>query len=69
MRRVGSPDFFPLTLLFSQRHRREAIGEVSWRFFVGVSRNLTGLMATMHARGLVLGDVSPATSSSTATAC
>ena len=59
MRRVGSPDFFPLALLFSHRHRQEQLGEVSWRFFVGVSRNLTGLMATLHDRGLVLGDVSP----------
>ena len=59
MRRVGSPDFFPLTLLFSHRHRQDQLGEVSWRFFIGVSRNLTGLMATLHDRGLVLGDISP----------
>lgn len=60
MRRVGSPDFVPLGVLFNHRQRRDAIAEVSWRYFVGVARNLTGLVATLHERGLVLGDVSHA---------
>jgi DNA-binding helix-hairpin-helix protein with protein kinase domain len=33
---------------------------MSWRFLVGVARNLAGLVAALHARGLVLGDVSHA---------
>jgi DNA-binding helix-hairpin-helix protein with protein kinase domain len=60
MRRVGRPDFFALGVLFSRPQRREALSEISWRFLVGVSRNLAGLVATLHDRNLVLGDVSHA---------
>ena len=60
MRRVGSPDFFPLGVLFHTPQRRTAMAEMSWRFLVGVARNLAGLVAALHARGLVLGDVSHA---------
>lgn len=58
MRRVDRPEFFSLGVLFNTRQRREALSEVSWRFLVGVGRNLAGLVATLHERGLVLGDVS-----------
>jgi DNA-binding helix-hairpin-helix protein with protein kinase domain len=60
MRRVAQPDFFPLGVLFSHPHRREAMQEMSWRFLVGVSRNLACLAAALHERDLVLGDVSHA---------
>ena len=60
MRRVGQPDFFPLGVLFSNPHRRRAMQEMSWRFLVGVSRNLACLAAALHERDLVLGDVSHA---------
>lgn len=58
MRRVGKPDFFPLGVLFDTRHRRQAMEQMSWRFLVGVSRNLACLAAALHERDLVLGDVS-----------
>jgi DNA-binding helix-hairpin-helix protein with protein kinase domain len=58
MRRVDRPEFVSLGVLFNTRQRREALSEVSWRFLVGVGRNLAGLVATLHERGLVLGDVS-----------
>ena len=60
MRRVAEPDFFPLGVLFSTPHRRQAMREMSWRFLVGVSRNLACLAAALHERDLVLGDVSHA---------
>jgi DNA-binding helix-hairpin-helix protein with protein kinase domain len=60
MRRVGQPDFFPLGVLFSNPHRRQTMEEMSWRFLVGVSRNLACLAAALHERDLVLGDVSHA---------
>lgn len=60
MRRVAQPDFFSLGVLFSHPHRRDAMQEMSWRFLVGVSRNLACLAAALHERDLVLGDVSHA---------
>jgi DNA-binding helix-hairpin-helix protein with protein kinase domain len=60
MRCVGRPEFFPLAVLFDSRQRRHALDDVSWRFFVGVARNLSGLVATLHERELVLGDMSQA---------
>jgi DNA-binding helix-hairpin-helix protein with protein kinase domain len=60
MRRVGQPDFFPLGVLFSNPHRRQTMEEMSWRFLVGVSRNLACLAAALHERDFVLGDVSHA---------
>lgn len=60
MRRVGKPEFFPLGLLLSTPQRRQVMPEMSWRFLVGVSRNLACLAAALHERDLVLGDVSHA---------
>jgi DNA-binding helix-hairpin-helix protein with protein kinase domain len=60
MRRVGEPDFFPLGVLFSTHHRRQTMHEMSWRFLLGVSRNLACLAAALHERDFVLGDVSHA---------
>jgi eukaryotic-like serine/threonine-protein kinase len=58
MRRVGGPEFFPLGVLLSNQQRRQVMPEMSWRFLVGVARNLACLAAALHERDVVLGDVS-----------
>jgi DNA-binding helix-hairpin-helix protein with protein kinase domain len=60
MRRVRSPEFLPLATLFNPIQRRQQFGDISWRFLVGLARNLAGLVASLHERELVLGDVSHA---------
>jgi eukaryotic-like serine/threonine-protein kinase len=60
MRRVGTPEFFSLGVLLSTPQRRQVMPEMSWRFLVGVSRNLACLAAALHERDIVLGDVSHA---------
>src|SRR5262249_26038267 len=60
MRRVRSPEFMPLGTLFNPVHRRQHFADVSWRFHLGLARNLAGLVASIHERELVLGDVSHA---------
>jgi DNA-binding helix-hairpin-helix protein with protein kinase domain len=60
MRRVGYPDFLPLGTLFNPVQRQERFPDISWRFLVGVARNLAGLVAALHDRDLVLGDISHA---------
>jgi DNA-binding helix-hairpin-helix protein with protein kinase domain len=60
MRRVRSPEFMPLGTLFNAVHRRQHFADVSWRFHLGLARNLAGLVASVHERELVLGDVSHA---------
>ena len=60
MRRVGLPDFLPLGTLFNPVQRHQHFPDISWRFLVGLARNLAGLVAALHDRDLVLGDVSHA---------
>jgi DNA-binding helix-hairpin-helix protein with protein kinase domain len=60
MRRVDSPGYLPLGTLFNPAQRREHFPDISWRFLVGLARNLAGLTAALHERELVLGDVSHA---------
>jgi DNA-binding helix-hairpin-helix protein with protein kinase domain len=60
MRRVASPEYVPLGTLFDSVQRRELFPNVSWRFVVGLGRNLAGLTMALHDRDLVLGDVSHA---------
>jgi DNA-binding helix-hairpin-helix protein with protein kinase domain len=60
MRRIGEPDFLPLGTLFNAIQRRRHFPDISWRFLVGLARNLAGLTAAIHDRELVLGDVSHA---------
>jgi DNA-binding helix-hairpin-helix protein with protein kinase domain len=58
MRRVGRPEFVPLGMLFNSSQRREHFPEISWRFLIGIGRNLSALVAALHEREMVLGDVS-----------
>jgi DNA-binding helix-hairpin-helix protein with protein kinase domain len=58
MRRVRSPEFVPLGTLFNAPQRRQHFADISWRFLLGLARNLAGLVASLHERELVLGDVS-----------
>ncbi len=60
MRRVRSPEFVPLATLFNAAQRRQHFADVSWRFLLGLARNLAGLVASLHERELVLGDLSHA---------
>ena len=60
MQRVGTPEFLPLGTLFNPMQRRTHFPDISWRFLVGLARNLAGLIAVIHARDLVLGDISHA---------
>jgi eukaryotic-like serine/threonine-protein kinase len=60
MRRVGAPEFLPLGTLFNPVQRRQYFPDISWRFLVGLGRNLAGLVAALHDRELVLGDISHA---------
>jgi DNA-binding helix-hairpin-helix protein with protein kinase domain len=60
MQRVGSPEFLPLGTLFNPMQRRQHFPDISWRFLVGLARNLAGLIAVLHERELVLGDISHA---------
>lgn len=57
---VRRPGFVPLSVLFDPSQRRTSLPMVSWRFFVGVARNLSSLVAALHECDLVLGDLSPA---------
>jgi eukaryotic-like serine/threonine-protein kinase len=58
MRRVGPPEQLPLFTLFSRRQRAANFPDASWRFLVGVARNLAGLVAQLHRQDLVVGDLS-----------
>lgn len=58
MRRVGPPEQLPLFTLFSPRQRAANFPDASWRFLVGVARNLAGLVRQLHRQGLVVGDLS-----------
>jgi DNA-binding helix-hairpin-helix protein with protein kinase domain len=60
MQRVGAPEFLPLGTLFNPMQRRQHFPDISWRFLVGLARNLAGLIAVLHDRDLVLGDISHA---------
>jgi DNA-binding helix-hairpin-helix protein with protein kinase domain len=60
MRRVGGPEFVPLGTLFNPAQRHDSFPDVSWRFLLGVARNLAALLDALHERDLVLGDVSHA---------
>ena len=60
MRRVGSPEFVPLGTLFNPVQRRQYFPDISWRFLVGLGRNLAGLIAALHEQELILGDISHA---------
>jgi eukaryotic-like serine/threonine-protein kinase len=60
MRRVDGPEFVPLGTLFNPAQRRQYFPDVSWRFLVGLARNLAGVIAALHDRDLVLGDISHA---------
>lgn len=60
MRRVGPPEFLPLGTLFNPVQRRQYFPDISWRFLLGLGRNLAGLVAALHERELVLGDISHA---------
>jgi hypothetical protein len=58
MRRVGPPEQLPLFTLFSPRQRAVNFPDASWRFLVGVARNLAGLVVQLHRQDLVVGDLS-----------
>jgi DNA-binding helix-hairpin-helix protein with protein kinase domain len=60
MRRVDTPEFLPLGTLFNPAQRRAYFPDISWRFLLGLGRNLAGLVTALHDRGLVLGDISHA---------
>ena len=60
MRRVGGPEHVPLGTLFNPAQRFERFPDISWRFLLGIARNLAALLDAVHERGLVLGDVSHA---------
>ncbi len=60
MRRVASPEYLPLGTLFDPVQRHQHFPAISWRFLVGLGRNLAGLTTALHERGLVLGDMSHA---------
>ena len=55
---VGEPDFHPLGTFFSHRERLTYFGDASWRFPLGIARNLSALVARLHRRGLVVSDMS-----------
>jgi DNA-binding helix-hairpin-helix protein with protein kinase domain len=58
MRMVGEPEFHPIDTFFSRRERLTYFPGVSWRFPLGIARNLSALVARLHARNLVVGDLS-----------
>jgi eukaryotic-like serine/threonine-protein kinase len=58
MRRVGPPEQLPLFTLFTRRQRLASFPDASWRFLVGVARNLAGLVVQLHRQDLVVGDLS-----------
>ena len=60
MRKVASPEYLPLWTLFNPMQRRQHFPDISWRFLVGLGRNLAGSTSALHERALVLGDVSHA---------
>ena len=58
MRLVGEPEFHPLGTLFSHRERIRYFTQATWRFPLGIARNLSAVVARLHHRGLIVGDLS-----------
>ncbi|WP_028062668.1 hypothetical protein [Solirubrobacter soli] len=58
MRLVSSPAFVPLATLFDHRQRVRWFPDMTWRFPLVATRNFSGVVANLHAEGLVLGDLS-----------
>ncbi len=49
----------PVHELYSPAHRRVRFPEADWRFLVRAASNVAATCATLHARGIVIGDVNP----------
>ena len=57
MPRIDYRTSIPLLKLYNPHDRRQAAPRFTWEYLLRAARNLAGVVATMHARGYVLGDV------------
>jgi hypothetical protein len=58
MRRLAD-ESRPLETLFNARSRHASFPNLSWNFLVTVARNVAALVAQIHSRQLLVGDLSP----------